>query len=158
MRILIMTIVLSVGVGCGEESSGTCSAPNDNVSWVFYTEQSVLGVHEKCIYCGNSVREADLYDYVKTHYESYVTNGNEEQNGEMLLTELEERKAEAEEEGGDIKDRLTPCFYTYQWGAFDTDTIEGCAQDVCSDAPSINDNVGRAHGAWRVSSSYINLE
>ena len=157
MRVLIMTVILSMGVGCTKASSGTCSAPNDDVTWVFYTERSVLGLHAKCIYCGNSVSEADLYDYVKARYESYEHNGNEE-NGAMLVAELEERRIQAEEEGTDIKDRLTPCFYSYQWGAFDMDTMDGCAQDICSDTPSINDNVGRKHGAWRVSSSYITLE
>ena len=131
--------------------TGDCTTADGEVIWVFYNELPINNEWTKCIYCGAGIAEADLYDFVHDRYASYPEDRS------YLLEELEERYSNAQAEGTDINESLTPCFYTYDWNDYDNDTQTGCEQIVCSDNPTINDMVRRNHGAWRVSRSIVNM-
>ena len=131
--------------------TGDCTTADGEVTWVFYNEMPLNTQWAKCIYCGANIAKEDLYDFVLGHYQSYPEDRS------YLLDELEDRQTSAEQEGIDINDRLTPCFYTYHWTDYNTDTPEGCGLEVCSDPPSVHDMVGRNHGAWSVSRRLLNL-
>ena len=127
--------------------TGDCTTAQGEVTWVFYNEMPLNTQWTKCIYCGANIAEEDLYDFVHGHYSTYP------EDRQYLLEELE-----TNEDDPEINESLTPCFYTYDgWGEFNTQTPEGCEQDACSDTPSINDMVGRAHGAWDVARRLLNV-
>ena len=130
--------------------SDTCP-PDGAVTWVFYNELPVNKDFSKCIYCGTSIPESELYNFVRARFATY------EADRRYNLEELEEQKANADAEGDDINQSLTPCFYTYNYGEYDTDTRTGCEADICSDTPSTNDMVWRDHGAWRQANGLLNI-
>ena len=153
MRLLWITLLALTLASCIQMTtrSGDCNTASGDVTWVFYNEMPLNSSWAKCIYCGSNVSEENLYDFVHSHYSNYP-----EDRG-YLLEALEQQRAEADSLGEDINESLSPCFYTYTWNGFDTDTQTGCEQDTCSDNPSIHDMVGRGHGAWSVARGVLGI-
>ena len=153
MRLIgILSLALLMGA-CTQMTtrSGDCTIADGEVTWVFYNEMPLNTEWAKCIYCGANIAKEDLYDFVLGHYQSYPEDRS------YQLDQLEERLANQQQEGLDINDSLTPCFYTYTWGGYNTVTPDGCGLDACSDNPSIHDMVGRGYPAWEVARRYLNV-
>ena len=154
MRLIgLLALALLMGA-CTQMTTktGDCTTSDGDVTWVFYNEMPLTTGWTKCIYCGANIAKEDLYDFIQGHYAGYP------EDRQYLLEGLEEQLANAEQEGVDINESLTPCFYTYNsYGQYNTATPEGCEQDACLGPPSINDMVGRGHGAWSVARRLLNV-